>query len=76
MTVQTLAQLQEGTKTINKLLIFEVTESVPACQAVAARRRDEIERAIPKEYAVPPHLIQGASKSSLVQLCGLLSARE
>jgi amidase len=73
MTVQTLAQPAQKANTI------ETTSIIPKSstwQAEAARRLDEIQRAIPKEYIVPPHLLETTNKARLVQSCGLLTTRE
>lgn len=45
-------------------------------QLVAARRRKEIQNAIPSEYALPSQLFNRKSHIDLPQTCGLLSNRE
>jgi amidase len=49
---------------------------VPGWEQIAHRRRDEIYRAIPPSFLVPPDLLGGTNLVNLFQTCGILTPRE
>ena len=76
MAIETLTHLPGATDINEKIPIVEAVETGPSWQAVANRRKDEIERTIPKEYKVSPHLLQESNRIKVVQTCGILTSRE
>ena len=76
MTIETFAPTSLTTEIDEKIPILEIVEAVPRWQAVADRRRNEIQSALPVEYIIPQHFLQGINRSQLVRTSRLLSSRE
>lgn len=70
MTVITLSE------TISAVTTARVIHTTPRWKETAARRRQEIDGAIPKEYLLNPTALQEHNLALLAYTCGLLSARE
>ncbi|TVY85118.1 putative amidase [Lachnellula suecica] len=63
-------------KTIDTKVPIVKETAVTTWKEIRNRRRREINKKVPREYLLPPHLLTSRNSSNLIRTSGLLSARE
>lgn len=64
------------TEQLNPIPGLPQEENIPGWKDIAQSRRDEINRAIPESFLVPPKLLEGTNHVNLARKSGIFTARE